>query len=151
LSGPDWEEVDVPHLLPALAWAHLVLGDVAAAAALATEAVERMRATGLPHSLHDPGGPIALVDALRVQALVTLRQGQAAEAQALLEEASGIARGIPYPYGEARLLQVYGQFHAAQGAPGPARAHLEAALIILRRLGAHVEIERTEKLLFTLG
>jgi tetratricopeptide (TPR) repeat protein len=98
-----------------LALAHLALGAPDAAADCARRAVRRI---GEIVRVNSPiwGHRVWLADALRVQALVTLRQGQAAEAQAILEEGLSLARGITYPYGEARLLQVYGQWHAEQGA-----------------------------------
>jgi hypothetical protein len=58
---------------------------------------------------------------------------------------------MPYPYAEARLLQVSSRVHAERGEPEPARERLEEALAILRRLGARKDIERTEQLLATLG
>jgi hypothetical protein len=57
---------------------------------------------------------------------------------------------MPYPYGEARLLHVYGQMHVAKGEPGPARQRLEAALAIFRRLGARKDAERVEGTLTAL-
>ena len=57
---------------------------------------------------------------------------------------------MPYPYGEARLLHVYGQMHVARGEPGPAHARLEAALAIFRRLGALKDVERVEQALVDL-
>ena len=58
---------------------------------------------------------------------------------------SALARGMPYPYAEARLLHVYGLLHAEQGEPEPARERQEAALAIFRRLGARKDIERVEQ------
>jgi hypothetical protein len=57
---------------------------------------------------------------------------------------------MPYPDGEAHLLQVYGQMHVAKGEPGPARARLEAALAIFQRLGARKDAERAEGTLTAL-
>jgi hypothetical protein len=55
-----------------------------------------------------------------------------------------------YPYGEARLLQVYAEMHAQQSAPSPARERLDAALVIFRRLGARKDVEQAKQLLITL-
>jgi hypothetical protein len=99
----------------------------------------------------DTGGRIALVDALRVQALVLLRQEQLPNAEQALLEGLHLARSMPYPYGEARLLQVYGQLLAQGSDLEPARDCLEAALTIFRRLGARNDVERAEQLLATLG
>ena len=62
-----------------------------------------------------------------------------------LEEGLAVARSLPYPYGEARLLHVYGEMHARKVEPGPARERLEAALAIFRRLGARKDVERAEQ------
>jgi tetratricopeptide (TPR) repeat protein len=141
-DGPGVEERGVTPLLVLLAWAHLELGEYEAAQGVIADAVRRLRADD---------DRLALVDALRVQALVALRQGQAVHGQALLDEGLDLARSIRYPYGEARLLQLYGQLYTEQGATTQAQVHLEAALATLRRLGARVEIERTEALLTTLS
>jgi hypothetical protein len=93
----------------------------------------------------------ALVDALRVQALVAARQGRWAVAKGVLDEGLGLARAMPYPYGEARLLQADGTMRALQGQPGPAREHLETALTLFRRLGARKEVERTQQALASLS
>src|SRR5207245_1489607 len=122
-------------------WAHLELGDVAAAAALVGQALTLARAKN---------DRLALVDALRVQALLASRQHQWAEAEQALEEGLTLAHSMPYPYAEARLLHVYGAMHAQKGEPEPARERLEAALAIFRRLGARKDAERTEQALADL-
>jgi hypothetical protein len=88
-----------------------------------------------------------LVEALEVQALIRLRQGRLSDAEEALQEGLQVARAMPYPYAEARLLQVDGQMRAERGAPDQAREQLAAALAIFRRLGARKDIERTEQLL----
>jgi tetratricopeptide (TPR) repeat protein len=124
-----------------LAWAYLAMGDVATADELVGQAVRRARGEGYR---------FALLEAQRVQATVAIRQGRWAEAERALEEGLMLARSIPYPYGEARLLHVYGQLHVAKGEPGPARQRLEAALAIFRRLGARKDAERAEMALTAL-
>jgi hypothetical protein len=47
------------------------------------------------------------------------------------------------------LLHLYGMMDRQRGEQEAARARLEAALAIFRRLGARKEIERTELLLAT--
>jgi tetratricopeptide (TPR) repeat protein/DNA-binding XRE family transcriptional regulator len=133
-AGP--EEVDVSLLLPPYAWAHLELGDVVAAAAIVGRAIANARARN---------DRLNLVDALRVQALVAIRQGQWHEVVQALEEGITLAHSMPYPYGAARLLHVSGGMHLQKGELGPARERLEAALAIFRRLGARKDIERVEQ------
>ena len=69
----------------------------------------------------------------------------------MLDEGLALARSMPYPYAEARLLHVHGQLLAVQGEPELARKRLEAALAIFRRLGARKDLERTEQLVATLS
>jgi tetratricopeptide (TPR) repeat protein len=130
-----------PYAQATLAWAYLEMGDVAAADELVGQAVRRARVEGYG---------FALVEAQRVQATVAIRQGRWEEAERALEEGLALARSMPYPYGEARLLHVYGQMHVAKGEPGPARQRLEAALAIFRRLGARKDAERVEGTLTAL-
>jgi tetratricopeptide (TPR) repeat protein len=119
-----------------LAWAHLDMGEVAVADEMVGQAVTRVRSQG--HRL-------ALVDALWVQAMVATRQGRWAEAERTLEEGLSLARSMPYPYAEGRLLHVYGEMHVRKGEPEPARERLKAALAIFRRLGARKDAERVEQ------
>ena len=93
---------------------------------------------------------VALVEALRVQALVFTRQHRWIAATHSLDEGLTLAERIPYPYAEARLLYVYGEMHVHKGEPEPARERLEAALAIFRRLGARKDTERVEQALATL-
>jgi hypothetical protein len=64
------------------------MGRVAAAAEVVGQVVARARATGNRH---------ALVDALRVQAMVATRQGRREDAERALKEGLSLARRIPYP------------------------------------------------------
>jgi tetratricopeptide (TPR) repeat protein len=138
LDHPGLPEANVTPLLPVLAWAHLEAGDVDHAAAVAAQAIARLR----PESLR-----AYLVDALRVQAMIAIRRERWEEATAALEEGLELARSMPYPYAEGRLLHVYGQMYRQKGEPGPARQRLEAALSIFRRLGARKDTERVEQAL----
>ena len=63
----------------------------------------------------------------------------------VLDEAVSLARRMRYPYGEARVLHVYGRLHARREEPEPARRRLEAALAICTRLGACLEAEQIER------
>jgi hypothetical protein len=42
---------------------------------------------------------------------------------------------MPYPYGEAKTLWVFGRRDRARGSPAIARKHLKQALSICERLG----------------
>jgi tetratricopeptide (TPR) repeat protein len=141
LDGPGLLDCDVPLLLPVLAWAQLEQDQVAQAAAAVDQALARAR----PEEMR-----LVLVEALRVAALIAIRQGRWAEAERSLEEGIALARSMPYPYAEARLLAVAGRRHAALGASGPARERLEAALATFRRLGAHTDAALTEQALTAL-
>jgi tetratricopeptide (TPR) repeat protein len=126
----------VMPLLVLLAWAHLELGEVTRAAEMVAQAIIRERVS---HTR------LALVEALWVQAMALTRQERWAAAEHALEEGLALARSMPYPYAEARLLHVYGQMHARKGEPEPARVRLEAALAIFERLGARKDTERVEQ------
>ena len=104
-----------------LAWALLEGGEEHRAGTLVGGTVTRGRAQG---------EKLALPDALRVQGMVFSRQGQHDEAAAALEEGLALARSLPTPYAEGRILVELGR--------------LEEALVIFRRLGALKDVERTE-------
>jgi tetratricopeptide (TPR) repeat protein len=135
LGGPGVDETDVA-VLALLAWAHLELGELAEAEQVGAEAIARMRADN---------DRLDLVDALRVQAMVATRQERWPEAEQALEEGLTLARSMPCPYAEGRLLHVCGEMHAQKGAPGLARKRLEAALTIFRRLGARQDAAWVEQ------
>jgi uncharacterized protein HemY len=135
LDRPGLEETDVTALLPVLAWAHLELGEVAQARDVVERAIRRTR----PENLR-----LVLVDALRVQAMVAARQEQWEEAARAVEEGVALARSMPYPYAEARLMHLAGRLHAQVGKPEAARQRLAAALTIFQRLGARKDIEQVE-------
>jgi transcriptional regulator with XRE-family HTH domain/tetratricopeptide (TPR) repeat protein len=138
---PGLSEPDVTALLPNLAWANLELGDTAQAVTIAANAVSRARAIGYR---------FMLIDALHVQALVWLNTQAWDAAGIALAEGLALARLLPYPYGEARLLEDEGLLHAYLDAFGAARGQLEAAAVIFRRLGARFDLERIEREVATL-
>ena len=82
------------------------------------------------------------MEALWVQATVATRQEEWEPVESSLEEGLGLTLSISYPYGEARLLQVYAEMHAAKGEPKSARERIEAALANFRQLGAQKDAER---------
>jgi tetratricopeptide (TPR) repeat protein len=124
--------------LPGLAWAQLELGETSEAAALATQVVGYAR---------EAGELLLLARVSWLQALAASRQGRWEEATAAAEEGLALARSLPYPYMEARILHVYGELHVQKGEQEQAREKLEAALAIFRRLGARKDSERIEQLL----
>ena len=136
------EGVIVPWLPVLEAWAQLEGGDVERAAGVVAQAISRARALRYQ---------VSLVDALWVQARVAIRQERREEAHRSLEEGLALARSMPYPYAEARLLRVYGEIHLQKGEPGPARERLEAALAIFQRLGACKDIERVAQAIADLS
>jgi tetratricopeptide (TPR) repeat protein len=142
LGRTDLVQTGRNAFLPLLVWAHLELGDVNAAEVLATQTVTDLR------EQHDR---LSLVDALRMQAAVWIRQGSWSAAEATLEEALALARAMPYPYTEAKLLAMYGDLMVASGHPARARDQYDAALAILRPLGEVPYVERTERALAALS
>jgi tetratricopeptide (TPR) repeat protein len=136
LDRPGLEEYGVTALLPVLAWAHLALGEVAQAGDIVEQAIQRTRPEGLR---------LVLVDALRVQAMVAIRQERWQEAERALAEGLSLARAMPYPYAEARLLHLSGRLHAERRQPEAAREQLGAALAIFQRLGARKDVELVER------
>jgi tetratricopeptide (TPR) repeat protein len=136
------EDVVTRHVLPVLAWTHLESGQTDEAARVIADAIRRAR---------EGTYRLTLVGALRVQALVALRQGTVQSAVDALEEGLQLARAMPYPHGEGRLLEVYGRLQMAHGHLEAARERLVAALAIFRQLGAHKDVERTEQMLAALG
>jgi tetratricopeptide (TPR) repeat protein len=142
LDRPGLDEFDVTAFLPVLAWAYLELGDLARAEDTVEQALRRARAEQLR---------LILVDALRVHAMILARLGRSVEAEHALQEGIALARAMPCPYAEARLLQIYGRLDVERGAPEPARKRLDAALAIFRRLGARKDVEWVEQVLPLIG
>jgi tetratricopeptide (TPR) repeat protein/transcriptional regulator with XRE-family HTH domain len=136
LDRPGQEEWNVTALLPVLAWAHLELGALSQAEGTLAQALRRARAGN--HRL-------ALAEALRVQALLTLRRRQEADAEHTVEEGLALARRMPQPYAEGRLLHLYGLLYVQKGERRPAREHLETAQAIFQQLGARKDIERVQQ------
>jgi hypothetical protein len=111
------------------------LGDTAQATMIAAAAVARARTTGYR---------LILIDALHVQAMVFTSTHAWNTARLALAEGLALARALPYPYGEACLLEADAQLHARDHEPEVARARLEAAAVLYRQLGARMDQERTE-------
>jgi tetratricopeptide (TPR) repeat protein len=142
LEGSDRENSHATDVLPLMAWTALDLGDQALAASVVTQAIAHARGEV---------DRLVLVDALRVQAMLAMRQSRWQDAEAALAEALTLARAMPYPYAEAKSLYVYGQLYAAQGEPVQAREQYEAALAICGRLGEDLYRPHIERALAALG
>jgi tetratricopeptide (TPR) repeat protein len=126
-------------LLPLLAWAHLCIDDakhIQQAAEVAERAVIRVRRE-----------PCFLAEALWIKGMVLIRQGRYEGAERVLREGLALARSMPFPYAEARILVQMADVHKQRGEQEQAREQLEEALTIFRRLGARKDIERTEEML----
>jgi tetratricopeptide (TPR) repeat protein len=107
-----------------LAWAYVQSGDLSRAAGLAEGGVQHAR---------DTGELLALVDALRIEGMVRMREGRGKDARRSLEEGLVLARALPAPYVEARILAEIGRS--------------TDALIIFRRLGANRDADRMQRVL----
>jgi tetratricopeptide (TPR) repeat protein len=139
---PGLEEPDVTALLPSLAWANLQLGDIGQATGVAGAAIARARATGYR---------LILVDALQVQTMVFTRTRALSAARTALVEGLALARTLPYPHGEARLLEADGWLHARAEEAEIARTRSAEAAALYRRLGARMDQERAESAVTTLA
>jgi tetratricopeptide (TPR) repeat protein len=113
------DEASLGVMLPTLAWAELEAGDIGGAEETARRAVKRTRGAE----------PIYLIDALRIQGAVFNRQGRHSDAERVLQEGLAMARSVPFPYAEARMLEELGDRKGAHA--------------IFRRLGARKDAERT--------
>jgi tetratricopeptide (TPR) repeat protein len=127
-------------VVPLLAWAYAELGELDRAEELARQA------TALATQQESY---LALMETLRISALVALWQGRHAEAAAALDEALTCA--APFPYAEAKARYVYGQVHAAAGDRERARAAYQQALAICARLGERLYTEHIERALHGIG
>jgi uncharacterized protein HemY len=94
---------------------------------------------------------IYLPDVLRTRGLLFARKNQWHEAENAFNQAVQEAHSMPYPYSEARALYEHSMMHVQKVEPLQARAKLEHALAVFRRLGARPYIERTEQALVQLG
>jgi tetratricopeptide (TPR) repeat protein len=141
--APNFETVDNDDRwsvegVPMLAWAQLELGEVAQAEALLERAIAIMREREMR---------LVLIEALRVQALLVIRERRWPEAESALDEAVEVSRALASPYDEAKALYVYGLLHVGKGEMESARGRLDAALAILNRLGERLYAEHVERTL----
>jgi tetratricopeptide (TPR) repeat protein/ABC-type cobalamin transport system ATPase subunit len=129
------EDADLGLVLPILAWALLEAGDANAAAEIVDELQERATHYGL----------FARIDGLLAQIMTLNRQERNEEARAAIEEGLKLARRLPYPYAEGRILIEESLLYRRAGDIDKAQERLEEALRIFRRLGAMKDVERTEE------
>ena len=127
LAAAERAHADLTDLLVLRAWAHHASGEACAAERTLDQGIARAKTAN---------NRFLLVGALRVQGIALTGQGRWDEAAAALEEGMALARAMPYPYAEARLLHAYGLLVALQGDAVTARQRLDAALAAFRRLGA---------------
>jgi hypothetical protein len=114
------------RVLPLLASAYLELGSSGRAAALAEDAISR--ATSGQQQL-------VLVEALRVKGMIATRQTAWAEGEAALREALTLSQEMRYPYAEAKIHYTVGLLRCERKQLDRARAELQAARNICKRLG----------------
>jgi len=142
LDRPGQQELHVTALLPLVAWAALELGEEAECDRLLVEIEERAG----PERLRLPQ-----VEVRRVQALLALQRGQVAAAQMAIEEGMALARAMPHPYAEAKLLYIAGLAAARAERTDAARHHFTASLTILRRLGERLYATHAARALAALA
>lgn len=141
LDRPGQGESDVTRLLPLLAWAHLQLDDLHQAESLVASSIERATSAGLH---------LVLVDSLRIQALVALRQRNWQDAEDALEGALSLSRDMHYPYAEAKAQYVYGLLYRCKGKLEQERKRQQAARALLRQLGERLYATYVERALAEL-
>jgi tetratricopeptide (TPR) repeat protein len=125
LEGLHPDFAPVPFVLARLARAELDLGDINRAADTVAQASAAARARA---------NRLALLEALWVQGRVAAQAEAWEEAEHALAEGPTLARGMPCPYAEARLLHVLGAMLAQKGERERAKGELAAALAIFRPL-----------------
>ena len=129
MAGEPQAEEDI-GFLRTLGWAHLAAGNNADATAFADAALRQARAV---RSQPD------LVEALATHGMVLGRQGRYEEAEWDFAEAVSLARGMPFPFGEARALQEWGRVESLRGNADVAQEKRDQACAIFHRLRAPEE------------
>jgi class 3 adenylate cyclase/tetratricopeptide (TPR) repeat protein len=135
LPGKDSE------LASLVAWALADAGDLEEALRLVGEAIAVAEAGEFRPRL---------VVLLRIKALVASRQRRWDEAERAIIASIVLARSMPYPYAEARALEVRAFSESERGDPAAAAASAQEAHAIFRRLQAHLDAKRAEEFLFQL-
>jgi class 3 adenylate cyclase/tetratricopeptide (TPR) repeat protein/DNA-binding XRE family transcriptional regulator len=142
VQSPGCEQYnDITPLLPLLAWACIELGDESQAETLLERAA--LQAEAQHHYL-------ALLDVLRVRGLFCIKQQRWQAGLEVLEQALTLARAMPHPYAEAKVLYASGCLEAAHGDHATARQQFTAALTICSHLGERLYAERIERVVSAL-
>jgi class 3 adenylate cyclase/tetratricopeptide (TPR) repeat protein len=129
-------EADVTLILTPLAWAYAELGEPERAAGLLDRALAH-----LPSGPSEGGG-YDLADVRRVQGILATRLGRGEDAAQALGAALALTREMRFPYLEAKVLNADAQLQMALDEPERAHEQLEAARVILERLGEQLYGER---------
>lgn len=132
---PGQREADVTVLLPLAAWAHVELGEEAEARKLLYQCLTRAKMEG---------SSLVEIEALRVTALLAMRQQRWQEASEALQTALRQCQQMPYPYAEAKALYFLGIIHLETQDHQQARTCLEQARTICEQLGERLYAERIE-------
>jgi tetratricopeptide (TPR) repeat protein/transcriptional regulator with XRE-family HTH domain len=127
---------------PALIWADIELGHLNRAKGMLERLIERVE------EAHHVG---TMPMTFWLDGMIATRETRWEDAERSLEKGLALTTSMPYPHMEGRLLTAYGQMHVKRGELQPGREKLEAAVIVLRRLGAHPDVERAEQELIQLG
>jgi tetratricopeptide (TPR) repeat protein len=141
LDQTQWLYARFDYPLPVV-WSYLETGAKGEAEALLADVIPLAQAQD---------NWLQMMNAQRAQALLASRRGRWDEAERHLEAALDLCHRMPYPYGEAKTLNQWGQLHAALGAPRQARAKYQAALSICERLGEGLYRPHIECALAELG
>jgi predicted ATPase/class 3 adenylate cyclase len=91
-----------------------------------------------------------LVEALGLEGRLRARQGDTKAATSDFDEALRLARDLPYPFGEARVLYAYGMAQAEHGKREAGRHHLEKAAAMFRHLGARLYTDQVREVIASL-
>jgi tetratricopeptide (TPR) repeat protein/transcriptional regulator with XRE-family HTH domain len=128
---------DTPvEFLSVLAEAHLELSDLDRARAYAGLAVDHARRMGTW---------LQGIRALEVHGMVLARDGQHDLARSAYQEGLDRAQGMPFPYGQARLLHACSLLDRQQQDHAAAHAKFAEALAIFERLGAAEDAARLRR------
>jgi tetratricopeptide (TPR) repeat protein len=132
VENGDPNDVDRVFLVPILALAMVMSGDVERGEMLARQVLDASE------------DALAAVDAWPALGLALSRQGRRDEAIGAFQEGASLAHRMPYPYAEATTLALW-------GTEEDSRERLEEALVLFRRLGARKDIEAVERYLAEMG
>lgn len=125
-------------MLATLAWAYLETGMDGPAGEHTARAVSRAIETA---------NRLDLGEALMIRGRVEVVQERFDQAAATLKEAVDLARSLPHPYLEARILEIRAVLDIRRAEPEHGLQTLSDALGIFRRLGAQPSLDRVQMVL----